>query len=143
MPFGNQSAQWGMGSGMRFVFALLALAMAAFAAVQYNDPDGPLWAAYYAVPALWAALAALQPRLIATAPARVLLGLSVAAGVALTLYYWPPIGGWWRRDVWSMALTEERAAQIAEQSREGMGMMMATAVLVLLLIVSLRNIRRI
>ena len=46
---------------MRTVYILLGLLMVAFAAVQYNDPDGPLWAAIYLVPAVWALLAAFKP----------------------------------------------------------------------------------
>ena len=114
---------------MRVVLAFLAVAMAVFAAVQYNDPDGPLWAVYYGVPAIWAALAAIRPAVLATSIARTLLGATLIAALALTVFYWPPVGGWWREEVWSMSLTEERAARAAEQSREGMGMMIATAVL--------------
>ena len=118
---------------MRVVLAVLAVVMAVFAAVQYNDPDGPLWAIYYGVPAVWAALAAYRPRITGTPVFRGLLALTAVVALGLTIYYWPPIGGWWREEVWSMSITEERAAQIAEQSREGMGIMMATAVVLVVL----------
>lgn len=121
---------------MRVVLVALAVLMAVFAIVQFNDPDGPLWAAYYGVPAVWAALAAYRPSITSTPVARALLALTAVAALGLTIYYWPPIGGWWREEVWSMSLTEERAARIAEQSREGMGIMIATAVVLVVLVAS-------
>jgi hypothetical protein len=50
---------------MKYLFAILALLMALFAAVQVNDPDGPLWMLLYGVPAIWAGIAWLRPRLLA------------------------------------------------------------------------------
>ena len=50
---------------MRYVFSVLALLMLLAVAVQYNDPDGPLWMVYYGVPAVWCALAAFRPQLVA------------------------------------------------------------------------------
>ena len=49
---------------LRSLNGLLALAMIVFAAVQYNDPDGPLWAVYYGVPALLALVAGFRYRLL-------------------------------------------------------------------------------
>lgn len=121
---------------MRVVLGMLAMLMAVFAIVQYNDPDGPLWAVYYGVPAIWAALAAYRPGILSTPVVRALLAVTAVAALGLTIYYWPPIGGWWREEVWSMSLTEERAARIAEQSREGMGIMIATAVVLVVLVAS-------
>jgi hypothetical protein len=97
--------------------------------VQYNDPDGPLWMAYYGVPAIWCALATFRPGVFPTPSGRVLLGVSVVAALALTAWYWPPVAGFWHESVWRMGMTEPEAARIAEQSREGMGLMIATAVL--------------
>jgi hypothetical protein len=38
--------------------------MLLFVAVQYNDPDGPLWMVIYGVPAIWAGLAWMRPQLL-------------------------------------------------------------------------------
>jgi hypothetical protein len=122
---------------MRVIFGVLPLVMLLFAVFQYNDPDGPLWMLIYGVPVIWAGIAACRPRWLAGSGVRFLLALSVVAAVALTMALWPPVEGWWQESVWSMSLTEERAARTAEQSREGMGLMIATGVLVLVLLASL------
>lgn len=122
---------------MRYVFIVLAVLMLLAAAVQYNDPDGPLWMLYYGVPAIWCALAALKPDVFAAGPARLLLAASVIAAVVLTIVYWPTAPGFWREQVWQMGMTDPQASQIAEQSREGMGLMIATAVLLVVAIWSL------
>lgn len=114
---------------MRYLFAVLAMLMLLAVAVQYNDPDGPLWMVYYGVPTAWCALAALHPSLFANTAVRGLLAASVAAAVALTAWYWPSAAGFWHERVWQMGMTDPQAAKIAEESREGMGMMIATAVL--------------
>jgi hypothetical protein len=114
---------------MRYVFSVLALLMILAILVQYNDPDGPLWMAYYGVPAIWCALAAYRPAIFANSTARALLAASVLAAIALTLWYWPPVSGFWHEEVWRMGMVDPQAAAIAEQSREGMGLMIATAVL--------------
>ena len=49
------------GAVWRGVNLVLGLVMVGFAAVQYNDPDGPLWSLYYLVPAGWSLAAALRP----------------------------------------------------------------------------------
>ena len=122
---------------MRYVFGLLGLVMLAFAAVQYNDADGLLWAFFYAVPAIWAGIAALRPALLARPAARGILGICLAGAVALTIWLWPPAPGWWQQDVWGMGKPDPRASYIAELAREGMGLMIATAVLLAVLVRSL------
>ena len=104
---------------MRYVFAGLALIMLLFAIVQYNDPDGPLWMVLYGVPALWAGIAWMQPHLLTGKTPLLLLGGSVLAGLVLVVVLWPPAEEWWRTDVWWES----------EASREGMGLMLAAAVL--------------
>jgi hypothetical protein len=111
---------------MRYVFAALALFMLLFVAVQYNDPDGPLWMLFYAVPALWAGVAAFRPHLLAVPAARPLLLLSVAAAIALTIVYWPPVDQWWLKSVWWES----------EEAREGMGLMITSIVLLAVLAAS-------
>ncbi len=108
---------------MKYVFAILALLMGLFAAVQFNDPDGPLWMLLYGVPAIWAGIAWLRPRLLAGTGALVLLSACVMAGLVLVVVLWPPAHEWWRTDVWWES----------EASREGMGLMLVAGVLLAVL----------
>lgn len=108
---------------MRYVHILLGLAMVGFAAVQYNDPDALLWIAIYLVPALWAFAAAFRMQQVRSRTGERLLWLCVAVGAAATVYYWPPMPGFWRKDVW----------WVEETAREGMGVMIALAVLLVVL----------
>ena len=117
---------------MRTVYILLGLLMVAFAAVQYNDPDGPLWAAIYLVPAVWALLAAFKPLLVRAPAGRALLWVSAAAGLAGVVYYWPTMPGFWHQEVW----------WVEETAREGMGMMIAFAVLLVVLFGAHRKLAR-
>jgi hypothetical protein len=104
---------------MRYVNIALGLLMVAFAAVQYNDPDPEVWVPIYLISATWALAAAfLLPRIV-SAPAIALLGLCVLAYAVLVVYYWPQTPGFWRQEVWWND----------EEAREGMGMMIALAVL--------------
>ena len=103
---------------MKYVNMILCALMLLFIVVQYNDPDGPLWMLIYAVPTIWAALAAFRLNSILGDRAFVLMGLSIAAMLLLTLYYWPHTEGFWRKDIW----------WIKETAREGMGMMIASLV---------------
>lgn len=98
---------------------LLCAAMLAAVAVQYNDPDGPLWMLYYGVPAFWAGLMVWRPSL-PQPPGRWRLALwaSLAFSAGLMVFYWPPMPGFWRKDVW----------WVEEAAREGMGLMIAFAV---------------
>jgi hypothetical protein len=113
---------------MRYVFSVLGVLMILAVAVQYNDPDGPLWMVYYGVPAIWCGLAALRPDFFAKGPVRALLAASMIAAIALVIVYWPPVAGFWHEQVWEMGKTDVQAAAVAEQAREGMGLMIAAAV---------------
>jgi hypothetical protein len=108
---------------MKYVFAILALLMALFAAVQVNDPDGPLWMLLYGVPAIWAGIAWLRPRLLAGTVSFALLSACLVAGLVLVVVLWPPAEEWWRTEVWWES----------EASREGMGLMLAAGVLLAVL----------
>lgn len=103
---------------MRYVNGVLALMMIAFIAVQYNDPDGPFWMVIYLVPAVCAGLAALRPDLLQRSAGRLGLFACLALAVIATVAFWPADAFWWRRDVWWES----------EAAREGMGLMIATAV---------------
>lgn len=130
----RESIAFGAKAGkvaMRYVFSVLGVLMLLAAAVQYNDPDGPLWTVYYGVPAIWCGLAALRPEWVASSSGRALLGASVVAALALTIWYWPSVPDFWREPVWRMGLPDPEAARIAEEAREGIGMMIATAVLLI------------
>jgi len=100
---------------VRYLNILLGLAMLGFTAVQYNDPDGLLWAVYYIVPAAWALLAAFRLEAARSALGRRLLWVTVAVWLGLVSFYWPQMPGFWRRDVF----------MVEETAREGMGLMIA------------------
>jgi hypothetical protein len=117
---------------MRFVFAILSVMMALALLVQYNDADGPIWIVIYGVAAIWAGVAAWRPHLLASRTGRPLLLISLATALILTVMLWPPVPGWWRADVWSMEMAANTpAGRVAEMSREGMGLMIVTLVLIL------------
>ncbi len=63
---------------MRIVAGLMAIVFAGFGIVQYNDPDGVLWAVIYATPALVSLVVALG-RVPLGLPA---LALTFSAGFA-------------------------------------------------------------
>lgn len=112
---------------MRYVHILLGLVMLAFAAVQYNDPDAPLWIAIYLVSVAWAFTAAFRPARLQSRAVERWLWATVAAGVGATVYYWPTVPGFWHKDVW----------WVEETAREGMGMMLALAVVLVVLAATL------
>ena len=117
---------------MRVVCGVLAVLMLLFAAVQYNDPDALFWAGAYGTGALWCGFAALSPRTLAWAPAR--LALLVTLGLAAwgLVAFWPDAGRWWAVDVWWPEAT-------GEASREGMGMMVLFVALLAAAAVGLRR----
>lgn len=106
---------------MRVVNGFMCVLLAAFVAVQYNDPDFYFWMPVYAVPAAWAGLACLRPARLAHPLSRALLGVTLAAAVAGTWWFWPRESGFWHQEVWWQS----------EPAREGMGMMIVTVALAL------------
>lgn len=112
---------------MRYVNVLLGLLMLAFAAVQYNDPDALLWIVIYLVPAAWAFAAAFRLAQVCSPAGERLLWASLVVGAATTVHYWPTMPGFWRREVW----------WVEETAREGMGAMIALAVLLVVLATAL------
>jgi hypothetical protein len=108
---------------MRYVNIVLGVVMLGFAAVQYNDPDALLWIIIYLTPAAWAFAAAFRlPQVRALAGER-LLWATLVVGAATTVYYWPTMPEFWRKDVW----------WVEETAREGMGVMIGLAVLLVVL----------
>lgn len=114
---------------MRYVNILLGLVMLSFVAVQYNDPDGPLWMAIYLVPAAWAFAAAFRLPKVRSPVGMRWLWASVAVGLAATIFYWPEMPGFWRKEVW----------WVEETAREGMGVMIGFGVLLVVLATALRK----
>ena len=112
---------------MRYVNILLGVVMLGFAAVQYNDPDALLWIIIYLIPAAWAFAAAFRLAQVRSLAGERLLWLSVAIGAATTVYYWPTMPDFWRKDVW----------WVEETAREGMGVMIGFAVLIAVLATAL------
>ena len=106
-------------SAMRVLNIALLLMMLAFMAVQYNDPDGLAWMLIYAVPAVWAAVAAFSNAVLGQRLVNTLLLVSMFAAAVGVLYFWPRTPGWWQQEVWWEV----------ESAREGMGLMIVLAVL--------------
>lgn len=114
---------------MRYLYILLGLLMLSFVAVQYNDPDGPVWMVIYGVPAIWAFLAAFNLPALRSRAGSALLWLTIAAAVAGVAYYWPQVPSFWQKDVWYND----------EAAREGMGVMILLGVLLVLRVVASRG----
>jgi zinc transporter ZupT len=112
---------------MRYVHILLGLLMAAFAAVQYNDPDALLWIVIYLIPCAWAFAAAFRPARVRSLAGERLLWATLVVAAGAMVFYWPQAPEFWRKDVWWHD----------EEAREGMGVMIGFAVLVVVLATSL------
>jgi len=104
---------------MRYLNILLFLMMLPFLYVQFNDPDGPMWILIYAVPTVWSGLAAFRLNNVLSSDYIASLSISVAIILVLTGYYWPTTPNYWQEDVW----------WVTETAREGLGMMIASFVL--------------
>jgi len=108
---------------MRYVHIVLGVLMVAFAAVQYNDPDALLWIVIYLIPAAWAFAAAFRLAKVRALAGERLLWATVAVGAGATVFYWPTMPNFWLKEVW----------WVEETAREGMGVMIAFAVLLVVL----------
>jgi hypothetical protein len=104
---------------MRIVSGIFCLIMLLFAAVQFNDPDVLHWALIYGIVALFCGLAAYRPALILEGWGRRLLVMCLALGAIGVVWYFPKTPGFWQTEVW----------WVTETAREGMGMMVAFAAL--------------
>lgn len=108
---------------MRYVNGVFCLVMLLFAAVQYNDPDAFFWIPVYLVPAAWAGVAAVRPQVLRKRLSSLGLTACLALAVVGTVYFWPPDQQWWRQEVWWES----------EPAREGMGVMIVTVTLLVVL----------
>ena len=122
---------------LRALNGLLCLTLLAFVAVQYNDPDGPLWMLYYGVPALWAGVLAWRSGWAREGGDSAVwrqraLWASLVVWAALMVFYWPTMPNFWRKEVW---INEETA-------REGMGLMIAFGAVAVALLTSAWWVRR-
>lgn len=117
---------------MRIINGVLFVLLILFIGVQYNDPDGMLWAAIYGSGVIWCGVAAFRPRLFAMGPVFGLFTLTVVAAIAGLFYFWPDTPRWWMQDVWWET----------ETAREGMGMMILSIALAFTGFVALRFRRR-
>ena len=100
---------------MRAVNGLFSVVLWVFAIAQYNDPDAVLWFLIYGVPAVWTGLAAWRPGSLSASPAALgALAVCLILSLAGMIYMWPAeFSTWWD----------------AEEVREGMGLMIVTAAL--------------
>lgn len=105
---------------MKLLNAVLAVVMVLFAAVQYNDPDGALWALIYLSGALWCGVAAFRPALFTGDAGLWLFASTCAAAVFALWYYWPQTDHFWSMAVWWET----------ETAREGMGVMILALCLI-------------
>jgi hypothetical protein len=117
---------------MRVLCGVLAVVLALFAAVQYNDPDALFWGAMYGAGGAWCALAALRPALLRTGVARGALVLSLGLAAWGVVAFFPDAERWWSIDVWWPQVS-------GEASREGMGMMILAAAVAAATLVGLRR----
>lgn len=100
---------------MRPVNGLFCVILGLFAIAQYNDPDALLWFLIYAIPAAWAGIVAFRPHLLpASRGAIAAFLICLAAAVAGTRYMWPALPENWIH---------------VEEEREGLGLIIVTAAL--------------
>ncbi len=116
---------------LRVIHGVLFAAMLGFIGVQYNDPDGPMWMVIYAVPAIWACLAAFRPAALRSVVTRRWLLLSLALGLIGVMFYFPQMPNFWLKEVW----------WVEETAREGMGVMIGFAVMLLVYLTSRGGLR--
>ncbi len=104
---------------MRIFSGICCILMLLFTVVQFNDPDVLHWALIYGVVAIWCGVAAFRPALITQGWQRALLVMCLALAAVGTVWYFPKTPGFWQTEVW----------WVTETAREGMGMMIAFAAL--------------
>ena len=116
---------------MRILNGILAFMMVAFAAVQYNDPDALFWVVIYLAAGAWAGFAAFRPLQLDERNVRRALLATLGVAIALMVAFWPQDAFWWRQDVWWES----------EAAREGMGLMICTGVIAIVVATAFRPSR--
>ncbi len=106
---------------MRYVNIVLGLLMLLFAFAQLNDPDALLWFFIYLIPGILALIAGFRITLLDKGFGAI--AALAALSLAGVIYYWPKTPEFWRIDIWWET----------ETAREGMGMMIVAAVLLVVL----------
>lgn len=101
---------------MRIISGIFGAFLLLFVAVQWNDPDGPIWMVIYGLGAVWCLLAALRPSVFTVGLIAALFAACLIGAIGGVIYFWPNVTNWWDIDVWWPEVT-------GETSREGMGMM--------------------
>jgi Transmembrane family 220, helix len=110
---GDRSKTW--SRAMRYVNAFLCLLFVVCTIAQYNDPDAVVWVLIYAIPAIWTGAVALRPDVLSNRPLKIAFLACLGAAIAGTIYMWPSLPENWIR---------------IEEEREGLGLMIVTAALV-------------
>ena len=106
---------------MRWLYAVFLVMMLAFVAVQYNDPDGPLWMLLYGAVAVWCALALWRPGMLRGNP--ILRGLAIASMVVFVLGFF-----WEIRTYSPLFLSQDMMSPGVETTREAFGLLIAALV---------------
>lgn len=106
---------------MRFINGFMCAVLITLVLMQMNDPDFFFWVPVYAIPAVWAGLAARHPAGLARPAAALLLGVTLALAAVGAWWFWPQADRFWQQEMWWRS----------EVTREGVGMMIVTLSLVL------------
>jgi hypothetical protein len=106
---------------MRWPLGVFLIVMLGFAAVQYNDPDGPLWMLLYATAAVWCAIALWRPGTLRGTPA-----LLALAALSIAVYV---LGFLWEIRTFNPDfLTRSMMSGGVETTREAFGLLIAALV---------------
>ncbi len=121
---------------MRIVNGVLCLLLVVFAGFQYNDPDFYLWGGIYGLAAVFTGIAAVAPGLYARRRVASVFAVCLALALIGVWRYWPDAPEWWAPHVWSDAAVMSDGT---ENAREGMGMMIVAASMLVAGITALRR----
>jgi hypothetical protein len=105
---------------------ILAAVLIVFAALQYNDPDAPLWIAIYGLAAAWCIVGAQRPGLLSRSP--LLRPLVIASLVVYLLGFL-----WEIRDFNPAFLGRTMMEPGVETTREAFGLLICAVVTAYLL----------
>ena len=113
---------------MKIIKLILAIIFILFAAVQYNDPDPLLWMFIYGFVALLLLVSAFR------GISKELIIASCVGLISYSLLYLPGLWEWWTEGQAGELVAEMKADKMyIEESREFLGLLIATAGLFFLL----------